>query len=179
MDAFLSNVQRHKVTVASLVPPILLGLAKLPQVDNYDLSSLKLIGSGAAPLGEPLAAAVAKRLDCVVTQGYRLTETSPVTHTNPSAEPERIRIATIGQLIPSTQARLVDVDSNVDVVLDPAARSAGASGELWVRGPQVMARYLHNADATAATIDEHGWLRTGDIATVDDDGDFSIVDRLK
>jgi acyl-CoA synthetase (AMP-forming)/AMP-acid ligase II len=127
-----------------------------------------MIMSGAAPLGEELSERVAERLGCLVMQGYGLTETSPVTHTMP-LDPELNRPGSIGPPLASTECRIVDPETGA-----PAER-----GELWVRGPQVMRGYLNNDEATAATIDADGWLHTGDIATVDDDGYFRIVDRLK
>jgi acyl-CoA synthetase (AMP-forming)/AMP-acid ligase II len=121
-------------------------------------------------LGAELSQQVASRLGCTVIQGYGLTETSPVTHVNrPHGE---IRPGTIGQPLIGTECRLVDPETGEDV-------ADGERGELWVRGPQVMAGYLNNAEATAATIDADGWLHTGDIAVRDADGYYAIVDRLK
>ena len=104
-------------------------------------------------------------------QGYGLTETSPVTHGNP-IDPRRVKPGTIGPPVPETECRLVDPESGEDLGI-------GERGELWIRGPQVMSGYLNNPEATAATIDEDGWLHTGDVAVVDEDGYFQIVDRLK
>lgn len=170
LDQFLDLIQEHRVTRAYVVPPIALALAKHPAVESRDLSSLRTIMSGAAPLGAELAEQVAERIDCKVIQGYGLTETSPVTHVvRPDGEN---RPGSIGQALPRTECRVVDPESGGDV-------AEGERGELWIRGPQVMAGYLNNPDATAATIDSEGWLHTGDIATCDADGFYSIVDRLK
>jgi acyl-CoA synthetase (AMP-forming)/AMP-acid ligase II len=171
LEEFLTLLQDHKVTRAYLVPPIILGLAKHPVVDKYDLSNLEVIMSGAAPLGGELAAAASDRLGSVVMQGYGLTETSPVTHMVPD-EPGRDRPGSIGFLIPSTEGKFVDVGTGKDI-------GTGERGELWIRGPQVMKGYLNNDDATRATIDSEGWLHTGDIGYVDEDGYFFLVDRLK
>ncbi|MFN8111978.1 MAG: AMP-binding protein [Solirubrobacterales bacterium] len=168
LDQFLSLIEEHKVTLANVVPPIALALAKHPAVDGADLSSLRLIMSGAAPLGPELSEAVAKRLDVPTIQGYGMTETSPVTHVSP-LEPDRIKPGTIGFPVPGTETRVVD----------PETREEGTRGELLIRGPQVMAGYLNNEDATKHTIDEDGWLHTGDVAEIDEDGYFAIVDRLK
>ena len=168
---FLKILQDHKVTRAYLVPPIILALAKQPAVDQFDLSSLEVIMSGAAPLGGDLAADAAKRLDCVVMQGYGLTETSPVTHMIPD-EPGRDRPGSIGFPIPNTECSIVDPGSGEEVGTDEV-------GELWIRGPQVMKGYLNNDEATKITVDDEGWLHTGDMAKVDADGYFFIVDRLK
>jgi acyl-CoA synthetase (AMP-forming)/AMP-acid ligase II len=171
MEEFLGLMQDHRVTAAYLVPPIVLGLTKLPVVDDYDLSALRLIMSGAAPLGGELQEACAARLGCTVMQGYGLTETSPVTHVVPP-DSERNRPGSIGPTLPMTECRIVDSVTEEDMAV-------GEPGELWIRGPQVMQGYLNNPEATAASIDEAGWLHTGDLATVDADGWFTIVDRLK
>ena len=170
LDQFLSLIAEHGVSRAYVVPPIALALAKHPAVDDHDLSSIETVMSGAAPLGAELAERVAKRLDCDVIQGYGLTETSPVTHiVRPDGENKP---GSIGQPLAATECRLVDPETGEDV-------AEGERGELWIRGPQVMAGYLNNDEATAATIDADGWLHTGDIATRDSDGYYFIVDRLK
>jgi acyl-CoA synthetase (AMP-forming)/AMP-acid ligase II len=127
--------------------------------------------SGAAPLGQDLQDAAQARVDCVVMQGYGLTETSPVTHMNPD-EKGKGRAGSIGFLIPNTEAKVVDVESGEEL-------EANGTGEVWIRGPQVMAGYLNNEEATKHTVDDEGWLHTGDIGYVDDDGYFFLVDRLK
>ncbi len=166
---FLQAVQEHRVTVAYLVPPIVLALAKQPIVDDYDLSSLRIVMSGAAPLGAELAAEAEARIGAKVFQGYGMTELSPVTNLCPLDDP---RPGSIGVLLPNCEARLVDADTGEDV-------AEGGDGELWLRGPMVMKGYLNNAEATAATIDADDWLHTGDVAQVDVDGHFKIVDRVK
>lgn len=166
---FLESVQEHKITVAYLVPPIVLALAKQPIVANYDLSSIRLVMSGAAPLGAELADEAAARIGCKVFQGYGMTELSPVSHLCPIDDS---RPGSIGVLVPNTEARLVDGDTGADVAI-------GGDGELWIRGPLVMKGYLNNEKATAETIDADGWLHTGDVAQVDADGHFKIVDRVK
>ena len=110
LDQFLSLIAEHRVTLANIVPPIALALAKHPAVDDADLSSLRLIMSGAAPLGAELSAAVGDRLDVPTIQGYGMTETSPVTHVSPT-EPERIKGGSIGLPVPGTESRLVDPES--------------------------------------------------------------------
>jgi acyl-CoA synthetase (AMP-forming)/AMP-acid ligase II len=171
LGEFLGIVEEHGATVGFIVPPIALGLARHPAVEGRDLSSLKLLMSGAAPLGSELTGQVEERLGCLVIQGYGMTETSPVTHVIPT-DPALNRPGTIGPPVPATECRLVDPESGSDV-------EPGERGELWVRGPQVMRGYLNNEEATAATIDADGWLHTGDIAVVDEAGYFQIVDRLK
>lgn len=169
LEEFLRLHQEHGITRGFVVPPIALALGKHPLVDQYDLSALDMVMSGAAPLSAELGEAVAARLGCTVLQGYGMTETSPVTHVSPR---ERNKPGTVGVLTPNTEAQIVDVASGEPL-------GPGERGELCVRGPQVMKGYLNDPDATAAMIDEDGWLHTGDIAIVDDEGYFSIVDRLK
>jgi len=170
LDDFLRAIERHRVTIAYVVPPIVLALTKYASVGDYDISSLKFINSGAAPLGEDLAAACAARTRCVVKQGYGMTETSPVTHMCPY--PGEIDVASVGIVVPNTECRIVDVATGKDL-------GRNERGELWVRGPQVMKGYLNPPDATQECLDGDGWLRTGDIAMVDDEGRFRVVDRLK
>ena len=169
---FLDLLQEHRVNKAFLVPPILVALAKHPIVDTYDLSSLKRIVSGAAPLSESLGKAVAERLGCEVKQGYGMTETSPVTHFVPASRAGWTRYGSVGPVVPGVDAKLLDPETGREA-------GPGERGELCVRGPNVMAGYLNNPEATARTIDTQGWLHTGDVATVDAAGDFEIVDRVK
>jgi acyl-CoA synthetase (AMP-forming)/AMP-acid ligase II len=171
LEEFLTLMQDHKITRAYLVPPIILALAKHPIVDKYDLSSLDVIMSGAAPLDADLSASAGGRLDTVVMQGYGLTETSPVTHMNPD-EKGKDRPGSIGFLIPNTTAKIVHTETGEELGTDER-------GEVWIKGPQVMKGYLQNEEATAFTIDDEGWLHTGDIGYVDSDGYFFLVDRLK
>jgi acyl-CoA synthetase (AMP-forming)/AMP-acid ligase II len=171
LETFLRAIQDHRATWAFVVPPIALALAKHPAVDNFDLSSLRQVLSGAAPLSADLARAVTRRLGCHMLQGYGMTETSPVTHCNvgPSADNKP---GSVGALVPNTEGRIIDPASGRDLGPDE-------QGEICVRGPQVMKGYLGRAEATAALIDKDGWLHTGDIGYVDGDGDFFVVDRLK
>ncbi len=170
LEQFLELLQRYRITTAFLVPPIILALAKHPLVDQYDLSSLRYVNSGAAPLPEPVARQCAERLNVIVRQGYGMTETSPVTHFTPRGFP--IKLSSVGVAVPNTEFRIVDVATHEDV-------PEGETGELWIRGPQVMKGYWKNPQATRDTLDEEGWLHTGDVARVDQDGYLYIVDRVK
>lgn len=149
---------------------------------KFNLKSLKLLTSGAAPLGGPLVKAVQAKLTSVgatvdVTQGYGLTETSPVTHFLPPKDCNR-KLGSIGVLLPNLEARLVIADtSEADGSGDDAA--PGQPGELWVRGPSIMKGYMNNPSATADAITPQGWFRTGDIAISDEEGYYYIVDRKK
>jgi acyl-CoA synthetase (AMP-forming)/AMP-acid ligase II len=171
LEVFLGLLRDHRVTRAYLVPPIVLALAKHPAVDGFDLSSLEMIVSGAAPLDASLARACADRLGVRVVQGYGLTETSPVTHVS-GDEWGEARAGSVGRLVPNTECKVIDWATGEEF-------GPGRDGELCVRGPQVMRGYLKNPTATANTIDEDGWLHTGDIGHADEDGYFFIVDRLK
>ena len=172
MGEFLASLEKYRVTFAHLVPPIVLGLAKHPAVDDHDLSPLFGIMCGAAPLGEDVASAAAKRIGCVVNQGYGMTEASPVTHMASNLPGYDSNAASIGPCLPNTEARFVDTASGETL-------PAGETGELLIRGPQVMRGYLKQPEATAATVDEDGWLHTGDVGHADDEGLFYIVDRVK
>jgi acyl-CoA synthetase (AMP-forming)/AMP-acid ligase II len=169
LETVLRTLQDWRIAMAHLVPPVIVALAKHPIVDKYDLSHLKWIFSGAAPLGVELTEAVEKRLSVRIRQGYGLTETSPVTH---YSLPDREKAGKVGQLVPSTELRIVDPASGEDM-------GVGERGEVWIRGPQVMKGYLNNPDATARTIDGDGWLKTGDVGVIDDEGYLEVVDRLK
>jgi len=171
MEEFLGAVQKHKITVAPLVPPIVLGLAKHPVVDNYDLSSLRIIMSGAAPLGEALAQEAGDRIGCKLAQGYGMTEASPVTHLSPTANPG-YKLGSLGMAVPNTEVVIADAETG-------QVLAQGETGEIWIRGPQIMKGYLGRPDATAESIDAEGWYHTGDIGYVDDDGYFFAVDRMK
>ena len=166
LEQFLGLIEEHGITIVYVVPPIALALAKHPAVDGRDLSTLRMIMSGAAPLGDELAKAVAARVGTPTIQGYGMTELSPVSHVAPI---DSQKGGSIGPPLAGTECRIVDPDNGEDA----------ARGELWVRGPQVMQGYLNNEEATAATIDDDGWLHTGDVAEVDDEGYYYIVDRLK
>ena len=168
-EMFLGALQEHKVNKVFVVPPVMNFLAFHPMVDNYDLGSVELIGCGAAPLGEAVEEAVAARLDCVVGQGFGMTESSGVVAV---MTPGSTRRGASGQLLPDTEARIVDPETGADM-------GAGETGELWYRGPQVFSGYLNNPDATAETLDFDGWLHSGDLAHFDEDGWLWITDRLK
>jgi acyl-CoA synthetase (AMP-forming)/AMP-acid ligase II len=170
LGQYLELSERYGATRAYVVPPIALALAKHPAVDEHDLSSLQMVFSGAAPLGPELQEACSERLGCPVSQGYGMTELSPLTHSIPVGQP--VKLGSVGPLAPGTEARLIDPDGGEDV-------QPGERGEILIRGPQVMLGYLNNRAATAAMIDSDGWLHTGDVATADDDGWFYIVDRVK
>ena len=170
--ALLDLIERHGVTWLHVAPPVILAMATTADVEGRDLSKIKLIISGAAPLDAELASRAEQRIGAPIRQGYGMTELSPVSHKSKLARVAETPPGSVGALIPNTEARLVDPASGDDA-------AEGAEGEVWVRGPQVMRGYLNNPEATAETLVDDGWCRTGDIGRVDDDGFFYIVDRLK
>lgn len=179
---FLGNIAEHECTFAFIAPPVAVALAKHPLVERHNLSSLVGIMSGAAPLDEDLAEAVAKRLRCQLVQGYGMSELSPVSHVTPfdggrelvgSTAPK----SSCGWTVPNAVSKIIDAETGNEI--DPPASGLSETGELWFKGPNVMAGYLNNDQATDETIDADGFLHTGDLARVDSTGCVYIVDRLK
>jgi acyl-CoA synthetase (AMP-forming)/AMP-acid ligase II len=166
---FLELIQKYKVTWAHLVPPIILALAKHPIVAKYNISTIKSIVSAAAPLGADVQQEFMDKLKIPIRQGYGMTELSPGSHMTPLTA---LRVGSCGTMLPNLEAKIVDTETGKSV-------GVGHAGELCIRGPSVMVGYLNNPKATANTIDKDGFLHTGDIATIDDDGYYYIVDRLK
>lgn len=165
---FCELVEQHKPQRAHLVPPILLGLAKHPIVDKYDVSSLQMIISAAAPLSVETEVAVQERLGCQVKQAWGMSELSPIGTLNSDFN---IKRGSVGPLVSSTVAKIVDEQG----------KSLGPNepGELLLKGPQVMLGYQDDPEKTAECLSPSGWLRTGDLAYYDEDGYFYISDRIK
>jgi acyl-CoA synthetase (AMP-forming)/AMP-acid ligase II len=182
LEKFLGNIQNHKCTIAFIAPPVAVALAKHPVVDSYDLSSLSTVMSAAAPLDADLGHAVAKRLGCRVVQGYGMSELSPASHITPfdGGQQDMGTIAPLGSVgwtVSNAASKIIDPETGDEI--NPPAQGLSDTGELWFKGPNVMAGYLGNEKATRETIDEDGWLHTGDLARVDSCGCVYIVDRLK
>ncbi len=169
LEQFLSLHAEHSITRGFVAPPIVVALAQHPMVDSYDLSSLRQVTSGAAPLSAELAEEAGKRLGCEFVQGYGMTELSPVSHLTVFGDG---KAGSVGITAPNTELRIVHPVTGTDLSTDE-------DGELWIRGLQVMRGYLNNPAATAETLDDEGWLHTGDIGHVDQDGHVFVVDRLK
>jgi acyl-CoA synthetase (AMP-forming)/AMP-acid ligase II len=182
LQGFLENIQNHRCTVGYIAPPVAVALAKHPVVDEFDLSSLKVVMSGAAPLDEDLGHAVAKRIGCRMVQGYGMSELSPVSHCMPFDGGEKSMglaapLSSVGWTVPNAVSKIIDPATGEEIGVPESGRSE--TGELWYAGPNVMAGYLGNDKATSETIDADGFLHTGDLACVDSDGCVYIVDRLK
>jgi len=169
---FLDVLEQHRITRAYVAPPVVLALAKHPAVEGRDFSALSFVLSAAAPLDAELARVCADRLDVEIGQAYGMTELSPGTHLVPDGTARQAPPGTVGKLFPSTEARLVSPETGEDV-------GAGEEGEIWIRGPQRMKGYFGRPEETDTLIDAEGWLHTGDIGTVDADGWWFVVDRVK
>ena len=172
MEEFLNLMSDHRVTILYTVPPVILGLTQYPAAKDYDLSSIRYGFCGAAPLSGELQQRVSDILGFPVLQGYGLTETSPYCNSD-YLEPHLTRPGSIGPAGPDMEEKVVDVETGT-VELGP-----NEIGELLVRGPQVMKGYFNNPEATAETITEDGWLHTGDIVQMDEDGYVWVLDRKK
>ena len=172
LEGLLDIVEGHGATLLHIAPPVVLAFATAPQVEGRDFSSLRIVISGAAPLDEDLAGRAEQRIGVPIRQGYGMTELSPVSHKTRVDDASDTPRGSVGPVVPNTEMRLVDPETGEDA-------AAGEEGEIWVRGPQVMLGYLGKPEATAETLVEGGWLRTGDIARVDAEGYTYIVDRLK
>ncbi|KAK6773532.1 hypothetical protein RDI58_028770 [Solanum bulbocastanum] len=171
----LELVQKYKVTIGPFVPPIILAIAKCPIVDNYDLSSVRIVISGAAPLGKKLEEVVGTKFpNAKLGQGYGMTEAgAPITMCLAFAkEPFEIKSGACGTVIRNTEMKIVDPDTGFSL-------PRNKPGEICIRGDQIMKGYLNDPEATARTIDKEGWLHSGDIGYIDDDDELFIVDRLK
>ena len=168
-DQTFEFIEKYKVTDFFVVPPALLALTHHTKLKTTDLSSLRFILSGAAPLPPEVALLAAERFGCPMIQGYGMTETSPLTNTNPIDAPKD---DSVGPAVPDTEEKIVDISTGEEV-------PTGEIGELLIRGPQVMQGYWKNPDSTAETLIGDGWLRSGDLGYMDKDGYVFIVDRIK
>jgi long-chain acyl-CoA synthetase len=167
----LELVEAHGVSLFYTVPPALLAITHLPDVEKYDLSSLRYIMSGAAPLPPEVRRRAQERTGAPTFMGYGLTETSPVTHMNPLEE-KWVREESIGPPVSDLEQKVVDLETGEREL------PVGETGELVLRGPQVMQGYWNAPEETARVLKD-GWLRTGDIVRIDEEGYVYIIDRLK
>ena len=164
------QIARHRPTIFPGVPAIYAAINHLKDVQRYDLKSVRVCVSGSAPLPVEVQTQFERLTGATVVEGYGLSEASPGTHVNPVYG--RRKVGSIGLPLPDTEARIVDLETGEREL------PVGEPGELVVRGPQVMRGYWNAPEETAATVRD-GWLHTGDIARMDEDGYFFIVDRKK
>eukprot|EP01102_Stenamoeba_stenopodia_P019286 TRINITY_DN7247_c0_g1_i1.p1 TRINITY_DN7247_c0_g1~~TRINITY_DN7247_c0_g1_i1.p1 ORF type:complete len:581 (-),score=97.94 TRINITY_DN7247_c0_g1_i1:107-1849(-) len=170
IDSFLRTLQDYKINRAHIAPPLIVMLAKHPAVAHYDLSHLKIIFSGAAPLGSETEIQCMKRIPgCTVKQAYGMTEMSPASHITPDS---KIKSGSVGPTVPNTKIKIISTETGEPLGLNEV-------GELCVHGPQVMLGYLNRPEETIKTFDSEGFLKTGDTAKIDEDGYVYIVDRVK
>lgn len=169
-EPLLEAIKKFKPTFAPLVPTMFIGILNHPDIKKTDMTCLKGCFSGSAPLPVEVIREFEEITGAIIVEGYGLTESSPVTHVNPFDG--RRKVGSIGIPIPDTYCRVVDVEEGAKEV------PRGEPGELTIKGPQVMQGYRNMPEETASTL-RNGWLYTGDIATVDDEGYFYIVDRKK
>ncbi|KAG0558011.1 hypothetical protein KC19_11G172700 [Ceratodon purpureus] len=175
LPKLLDLIQRHKVTFGPFVPPIVLAIAKNPIVDNYDLSSIKMVMSGAAPLGKELEDTFRARLpNAILGQGYGMTEAGPVLAQTLSMckTPFPVKAGSCGTVVRNAEVKIIDTETGVSLPYNQP-------GEICIRGPQIMKGYLNDPEATANTIDKDGYLHTGDVGFIDEDEEMFIVDRVK
>ena len=172
MDLLLGLLEQHSVSVLYTAPPVLVGLAQYPGVKDHDLSALRCMMIGAAPLSAELQTRVHEVMGVPAIQGYGMTETSPVTNLD-YVDPSRGQPGSVGPATADTEQKIVDLDEGTEEL------PIGEEGELLMRGPQVMQGYFDDPISTAETLTEDGWLHTGDIARMDDNGVVWIVDRKK
>ncbi|XP_043723011.1 4-coumarate--CoA ligase 2-like [Telopea speciosissima] len=168
-------VQKYKVTVASLVPPIILAITNCTVIDNYNLSSIRLVKSGAASMGKELEDAFrAKIPNAKLGQGYGMTEAGPVLSMSLAFAKEAfdIKPGACGTVARNAELKVINPETGASLPTNQA-------GEICIRGAQIMKGYLNDPEATERTIDKEGWLHTGDIGYVDEDDEIFIVDRLK
>ncbi|EXJ94481.1 hypothetical protein A1O1_02877 [Capronia coronata CBS 617.96] len=184
LEKWCSLVQEHSITFSCIVPPIVLLLCKHPAVSKYDLSSIRMTNSGAAPLSREMVETCFKRTGVRVKQGYGLSETSPTAFNQPWDD-WNVTIGSVGQVLSNMEAKIcipVSADaSNVTPLDVEEARPLplGQVGELHVRGPNIFLGYHHNVAATKECLSPSGWFRTGDIGYLDPQGNLYITDRVK
>ena len=172
IDNVMNIMQKERSTVYPGVPAMYIGIVNHPNVANYDLRSIKACLSGSAALPVEIQTKFNDLTGGRLIEGFGMTELSPVSHANPLHGVSKK--GSVGIPLPNTEAKIVDLETGEDIAI-----GSESTGELWVRGPQVMKGYWQQPAETANAITSDGWMRTGDVARTDDDGYFFIVDRLK
>lgn len=175
LEKFFSVIQSHRATVAYVAPPVVLSLVSSPVVQRYDLSSLRIIMSGAAPLSSDLIKRLYDKLKIPLRQGYGLTETSPAAFSQTWADWDEA-IGSVGKLVPNMQAKYMTLDDDGS---PPRELRLGDTGEIYLRGPNIFQGYHNNPQATDQALTAEGWFRTGDIGHQDAKGNLFITGRAK
>ncbi|KAA8650535.1 hypothetical protein EYZ11_002087 [Aspergillus tanneri] len=175
IEKWCAHVQNYRITYSYVVPPVVLLLGKHPIVDKYNLSTLRMMNSGAAPLTQELVETVYARIKVPIKQGYGLSETSPTTHAQPWEE-WRTSIGSVGKMLPNIEAKYMTMPEDES---QPREVPVGEVGELYLRGPNVFLGYHDNPTATAECLSADGWFRTGDVGYQDKNNNFYITDRVK
>ncbi|XP_023515271.1 4-coumarate--CoA ligase 1-like isoform X3 [Cucurbita pepo subsp. pepo] len=173
--SFLQLVEKYKVSIMPIVPPIFLAIAKSPDLVKYDVSSVRVLKSGGAPLGKELEDAVREKFPAAILgQGYGMSEAGPVLTMSLAfaKEPFPVKAGACGTVVRNAEMKIVDPETG-------ASLPANSAGEICIRGDQIMKGYLNDLESTKRTVDKEGWLHTGDIGFIDDDDELFIVDRLK
>ena len=170
-EPLLEAISKFKVTFAPLVPTMYIGMLDHPAMEHTDLTSIKGCFSGSAPLPLDVINNFQKKTGSIIVEGFGLTESTPVTHVNPFNGIRKQ--GSIGIPIPDTECKIVDLEDATKEM------PVGEPGELLMRGPQIMKGYLNKEEETKKTLTEDGFLCTGDVAKMDEDGYFYIVDRIK
>ncbi|XP_008461217.2 4-coumarate--CoA ligase 2-like [Cucumis melo] len=173
--SLLQLIEKHRISIMPIVPPIFLAIAKSPEFEKYDVSSVRVLKSGGAPLGKELEDAVREKFPtAILGQGYGMTEAGPVLSMSLAfaKEPFQVKAGACGTVVRNAEMKIVDTETG-------ASLPANSSGEICIRGEQIMKGYLNDLESTKRTIDKEGWLHTGDIGFVDNDNELFIVDRLK
>ncbi|XP_023004760.1 4-coumarate--CoA ligase 1-like [Cucurbita maxima] len=173
--SLLELVEKYKASIVPIVPPILLAIAKSSEFEKYDMSSVRVLKSGGAPLGKKLEDAVREKFPtAILGQGYGMTEAGPVLTMSLAfaKEPFPVKPGACGTVVRNAEMKIIDPETGVSL-------PANSAGEICIRGDQIMKGYLNDLESTKRTIDKEGWLHTGDIGFIDDDDELFIVDRLK
>jgi acyl-CoA synthetase (AMP-forming)/AMP-acid ligase II len=168
-EQMLHLIDKYHITNVYLAPPAILAMTNVPNLSRFDISSLRVIQSGAAPLPPEIGERAKSLCGCIVSQGYGMTETSPTTNTNPF---ERIKLESCGPPVADTFEKIVSLDTGQEL-------ATGDVGELAVQGPQVMKGYWKRPRETKDCLSDDGWLLTGDVGWLDDDGYLHLLERKK
>ena len=170
IEDWCKTVQDQRITFAYVVPPVVLLLSKHPCVEEYDLSSLRMLSSGAAPLTKEIVEAVYARIKIPVKQGYGLSETSPATHMQ-AWEDWHKYIGSVGAMLHDQTAKFMSPEEKEVPI--------GEVGELWIKGPNIFKGYLNNPEGTRNALTNDDYFKTGDVGYQDNEGNFYITDRVK